>query len=80
VGLREEFPRVHIGSVALEDSVGQEHEPVSGLQLQFLDPISASTAIPNGKPGAKSTSSAWPSRIRIGKGWPAFTILAIPQA
>ena len=36
---REDLQRVQIGSVALEDSVGQEYEPVAGLQLELLDVI-----------------------------------------
>ena len=37
--LRKDLHRVHIGRVALEDSVGQEDEPVSDFQLQLLDGI-----------------------------------------
>jgi hypothetical protein len=64
---REDLQRVQIGSVALEDSVGQEYEPVFGFQLEFLTGYSASTAIPNGKSGAKSIRTTcpvtkWPSR------------------
>ena len=37
--LRDDLHGVHIGRVALEDSVSQEDEPVSDLQLQLLDAI-----------------------------------------
>ena len=37
--LHKELYHVHIGGVALEDSVGHEDEPVSDLQLKLLDGI-----------------------------------------
>src|SRR6185503_15571736 len=37
--LRDDLHGVHIGRVALEDSVSQEDEPVSDFQLQLLDAI-----------------------------------------
>jgi hypothetical protein len=37
--LRKDIPRIHIGRVALEDSVGQEQQPVARLQLQLLNGI-----------------------------------------
>ena len=35
--LRDDLHRVHIGRVALQDSVSQEDEPVSDFQLKLLD-------------------------------------------
>ena len=37
--LSKELWRIHIGCVALEDSVGQKDEPVSDFQLKLLDGI-----------------------------------------
>ena len=37
--LRKHLYRVHTRGVALEDSVSQEYEPISDIQLQFLDVI-----------------------------------------
>ena len=38
--LREDLHRVHIGRVALQHSVGQEYDAVTGLQDQFLNGVS----------------------------------------
>jgi len=72
---------IHICRVSLEDSVGQEHQPVSDSQLQLLDEIFGIGRDTKWEArGANATVSARHSRIRIGKGWPAFTIRAMPEA
>jgi hypothetical protein len=59
---------VEFGGVALLHAVGDEHDPVAGLQRELLQPERPAGSTPKGRSMRSSTSCTVPSRSRSGKG------------
>jgi len=65
--------------VAFQHSIGHEHDSVSGLQRELLQPKRPARFQTEGEINVSSISSTRPCRNRNGKGCPAFTMSASPM-